>query len=165
MNITDPRANGPSSASKATVFHTRQKASDDKTLLTPENLKKQKVRALRLLLSYAFAVKHHLRGEEGTEWPDYQDVLPAGFTRFDQIGFDRTANTSYSSIGMPNKDATLGRTAASGRVKMSDSQTIVTTPTTPLLTDSHQTVEFHPYADSLSLPLPMVYGRASTCIP
>lgn len=157
MNITDSNANPPSSSnSKFSLDNARQSSSDDKTLLTLNNLKLQKVRALKLLLSYAFAVKHHLRGEEGIDWPDFEGVLPAGFARFDELGFDQTANTSYCSISSGNKDASLGRNGT----KL-PSQSVVTNATTPLLTDSHQTVEFHAYADQLSLPLPMVYGYIS----
>jgi ion channel-forming bestrophin family protein len=157
VNITNPNTNSLStSTSKISVYNARQSSSDDKTLLTPDNLKLQKVRALKLLLSYAYAVKHHLRGEEGTDWPDYEGVLPADFARFDELGFDRMAN-SYSSVTSRQKDASLGK-----KVRKIPSQPVVTNSTTPLLTDSHQTVEFHAYADQLSLPLPMVYGYAPT---
>ncbi|KAJ3277768.1 hypothetical protein HDU76_010181, partial [Blyttiomyces sp. JEL0837] len=39
--------------------------------------KAQKVAALRLLVAYAVAVKHHLRGEHGPEFDDYDSALVA----------------------------------------------------------------------------------------
>jgi len=127
---------------------TTSSASDDKTLLSPVNLKEEKIRALKLLLSYAYAVKHHLRGEVGTDWPDYKDVLPLNFARFDEIGFGRTKNRVYSSINS-------GTTTQKARIVHDDLVTDAS-PTTPLLTDSHHTVEFHAYPEPMSLPLPMV---------
>jgi len=129
---------------------TTSAASDDKTLLSAANLKEQKIRTLKLLLSYAYAVKHHLRGEDGTQWPDYKDVLPPNFARFDEIGFDRTENRFYSSI-------TSFARGPNQKARIVEDQLIANTgPTTPLLTDSHHTVQFHAYSEPLSLPLPMV---------
>src|ERR1700761_1097489 len=54
-----------------------QSASSSRTAkMTRIQIKAQKIRALRLLLSYAIAVKHHLRGEYETHYDDYVDVLP-----------------------------------------------------------------------------------------
>lgn len=156
MNITDSNTIALSS-SASNLKSSRYNASDDKTLFTPEKLKQQKVLALKLLLSYAFAVKHHLRGEDGTKWPDYEDVLPTGFARFDQIGYDRTTNTSYSpASSAQSKSPSISR-KQSAKDQMWNPHTSLPNSQTPLLVDSHQTVEFHPYADELSLPLPMMY--------
>ncbi|KAF8522083.1 Bestrophin, RFP-TM, chloride channel-domain-containing protein [Hysterangium stoloniferum] len=120
--------------------------------LTASALKAQKVQALRLLLSYAFAVKHHLRGEEGTEWDDYRGVLPPGFSSYNP-GYDTISrNGGYSS------SSSIG--GAGGLLVQGGS--ITPTEYSPLLTDSHQTVECHPYADKLSLPLPMVIAHEVT---
>ncbi|KAG8882551.1 hypothetical protein FRB98_003592 [Tulasnella sp. 332] len=35
-----------------------------------------KVRVLRLLLSFVYAARHHLRNEPGVEWADYKGILP-----------------------------------------------------------------------------------------
>ncbi|KAF8579457.1 hypothetical protein K439DRAFT_1654555 [Ramaria rubella] len=163
VNATDPNTVAPSSSTSSSMFFgARHSATDDKTLPSSENLKQQKIRALKLLLSYAFAVKHHLRGEDGTDWPDYKDVLPSSFARFDQIGYDHTANGSYSSIAVGNKDGSVGKKGSRRSKVWSSSQAVVTDATTPLLTDSHQTVEFHPYAADLCLPLPMVIAHEVT---
>jgi hypothetical protein len=39
-----------------------------------------------------FATKHYLRGEDGAHWADYQDILPAFFTRSDEA-----SNSSHQS--------------------------------------------------------------------
>jgi len=123
--------------------------------LTASALKAQKVQALRLLLSYAFAVKHHLRGEDGTEWDDYRGVLPAGFSK-DNLGYDRiNRNGGYSSSSSVGKVGGL-------HVHVARDRSIAPTESSPLLTDSHETVEFHPYANMLSLPLPMVIAHEIT---
>ncbi|KIJ27858.1 hypothetical protein M422DRAFT_215649 [Sphaerobolus stellatus SS14] len=133
---------------------TTSAASDDKTLLTSSNLLNEKVKTLKLLLSYAFSVKHHLRGEDGVDWPDYKDVLPPSFTRFDQIGYDRTVTRSYSSVSLRGRNK---------KTRVAAAQIIAETgSSTPLLTDSYHTVEFHPYPDHLSLPLPMVIAHEVT---
>jgi putative membrane protein len=139
--------------------------------LTPAQLRKRKAEALRLSLSFAFAVKHYLRGEDGVNWEDYRGVLPASFARFDEIGFNtqRTEDTkSYaatrSSSGSHDRERSLsGRTTPDGpkpdatkRVRPKRSKQQISGPTTPLLGGTHRSVEFHPYADEASLPLPLV---------
>jgi putative membrane protein len=44
--------------------------------VTRLQVKNQKIRAIKLLLSYAIATKHHLRGEYETDYEDFIDVLP-----------------------------------------------------------------------------------------
>lgn len=48
---------------------------------TAGQLRRQKQDLIRLCLCYAFAVKHYLRGEDGLDWDDYLDVLPASFPK------------------------------------------------------------------------------------
>lgn len=48
---------------------------------TAGQLRKQKQDLVRLCLGYGFAVKHYLRGEDGLDWDDYLDVLPASFLK------------------------------------------------------------------------------------
>lgn len=54
--------------------------------LTRAQLHKRKEETLKLCLSFAFAVKHYLRGEDGVHWEDYSGVLPSIFDRFDETG-------------------------------------------------------------------------------
>jgi putative membrane protein len=45
--------------------------------MTRVQVKAQKIRALKLCLSFVIAVKHHLRDEYETDYDDFVDVLPA----------------------------------------------------------------------------------------
>ncbi|GAA5923265.1 hypothetical protein JCM1841_005690 [Sporobolomyces salmonicolor] len=38
-----------------------------------------KIKALRLMVAFVVATKHHVRGEYGTEWPDLSSTLPPRF--------------------------------------------------------------------------------------
>ena len=49
--------------------------------LTPAQLRRRKVDAIKLSLCYAYAVKHYLRGEDGLDWDDYGGILPASTSR------------------------------------------------------------------------------------
>ncbi|KAF8479956.1 Bestrophin/UPF0187 [Gautieria morchelliformis] len=148
VNITDPKTNAPSSTPL-------QHGSDKRMFLSSEKLTLEKVRTIRLLLSYAYAVKHHLRGEDGIAHKDYDDVFPAGFPRFDQATFAGTANTAYSTVSVGSQSPALSR-KVSGRAEMWNSQTTAANSSTPLLTDA-QTVEI-----SYALPLPMLITHEVT---
>jgi putative membrane protein len=142
--------------------------------LTPAQLRKRKAEALRLCLSFAFATKHYLRGEDGVNWEDYQGVLPASFAHFDELGFNtqRTEDTkshaatrsSSASRGRDGEQSLSGRTTPDGskpdatkRVRPKRSKQQICGPTTPLLGGgTYRSVEFQPYADEASLPLPLV---------
>ncbi|KAH7889753.1 Bestrophin/UPF0187 [Phlebopus sp. FC_14] len=105
------------------------------TSLTPAELRRQKVEVLQFCVSFPYALKHYLRGEDGMDYDDLPRVLPPHFTR-------------------PTPDATK-------RIQRKRSKKNVQNPgsTTPLLGSSHQTVEFHPYADQLSTPLPLIIAH------
>ncbi|KAG8891956.1 hypothetical protein FRB99_003217, partial [Tulasnella sp. 403] len=67
-------------------------------------LRADKVRLIKLLLSYVYAVVHHLRNEPGTDYEDYEGVLPDGFEYFDSIaGLDQNTvmnrYATYSALG------------------------------------------------------------------
>ncbi|KAI0668567.1 Bestrophin, RFP-TM, chloride channel-domain-containing protein [Trametes maxima] len=49
--------------------------------LTPAQLRRKKVDTVKLALSFAYAVKHYLRGEDGLDWDDYGGILPASAAR------------------------------------------------------------------------------------
>ncbi|PIL30455.1 hypothetical protein GSI_07154 [Ganoderma sinense ZZ0214-1] len=49
--------------------------------LTPAQLRRRKVDAIKLSLCFAYAVKHYLRGEDGLDWDDYAGILPAPTAR------------------------------------------------------------------------------------
>ncbi|OSC97655.1 UPF0187-domain-containing protein [Trametes coccinea BRFM310] len=62
--------------------------------LTPSQLRRRKVDAIKLCLSFAYAVKHYLRGEDGLEWEDYAGILPASTARLAQ-GLYAPSNKDY----------------------------------------------------------------------
>lgn len=138
--------------------------------ITAAHLRKKKVDALRLCLSFSFAVKHYLRGEDGTQWEDYVDVLPASFARFDEVGYNtqktsspgsyaatRSSSLSASQDGIRSSspDATKRIRVKRSKPKLSASQE------TPLLSNTvtHRNVEFHAFADQASIPLPLMIAH------
>ncbi|KAL0947128.1 hypothetical protein HGRIS_013260 [Hohenbuehelia grisea] len=142
--------------------------------VTEHQLHRRKVEALKLALAFAFAVKHYLRGEEGTEYEDYIGVLPPSFARFDEIGYNtqKTVSTAtYAATERANSlalsDGSLSgrsspdgsRTGTNKRLRVKRSNPNVASPTTPLLRGTHRSVQFHPYADEASLPLPLVIAH------
>jgi ion channel-forming bestrophin family protein len=168
VNVALPPADSPPA-------HSRGKTPTSE--LMPSHLRKKKIEALRLCLSFAFSVKHYLRGEDGVNWEDYHGVLPASFAHFDEICFNiqRTdatksyAATRNSSTSQRDGDPSLsGRTTPDGtkpdatkRVRVKRSKQQIFGPTTPLLGGTHHSMEFHPCADEASLPLPLVLVPSS----
>lgn len=136
--------------------------------VTASQLKQRKIEALRLCLSFVFATKHYLRGEDGVNWADLRGILPAFFTRFDQAG--SSSHKNYAAIGdetMSTKcDASTnsnGSTSpeskpdATKRVRVKRSKQKLSDQSTPLLRDTYQNAEFHHPTSEDSLPLPLVY--------
>jgi putative membrane protein len=145
------------------------------TAVTASQLRRRKIEALKLALSFAFATKHYLRGEDGIAWDDYSDVLPASVARFDEVGYNvQTTVTpvSYSatreSSKAPSRDGEgrSGRASpaevrapadATKRVRAKRSKpTVSAGPNAPLIVKAHQSVEFHAFDDHLTLPLPLL---------
>lgn len=131
--------------------------------LTTAQLRRQKIEILQYCVAFAYAVKHYLRGEDGLDYEDYAGVLPASFTQADDLGYNthqgRASPTSYAAIP-PGSDGTNNKPDATKRIRRKRSKKLPATTsgaTTPLLSDSHQTVEFHPYADRMSMPLPLMF--------
>ncbi|CDO69047.1 hypothetical protein BN946_scf184834.g54 [Trametes cinnabarina] len=62
--------------------------------LTPTQLRRRKVDAIKLCLCFAYAVKHYLRGEDGLEWEDYAGILPPSTARLAQ-GLYAPSNKDY----------------------------------------------------------------------
>ncbi|KAF9246577.1 Bestrophin, RFP-TM, chloride channel-domain-containing protein [Melanogaster broomeanus] len=139
--------------------------------LTHAELKRQKIETLQLCVAFTYAVKHYLRGEDGAEYSDLVGVLPPYFTANDDFGnTTQPRNTSPASYAAtdnivsdngpssrrPSVDATK-------RVRRKRSKKNVDPHlsgcTTPLLSNSHQTVEFHSCANRISTPLPLVIAH------
>jgi len=136
--------------------------------VTARQLKRRKIEALRLCLSFVFATKHYLRGEDGVNWADYQGVLPASFTRLDETG--DSSHRTYAAIG--NESMSTSRDSsntgssrilpeskpdATKRIRVKRSKQQISDQSTPLLADSHKSAENHHQTSEGSLPLPLVY--------
>ena len=86
-------------------------------LMTAKELRKKKVKALKLCACYAFAVKHYLRGEDGLDWEDYVGILPPSVARMALPSSSRrtstwtSAWTSYAATEHASRDDSA---AASG---------------------------------------------------
>lgn len=63
---------------------------------TAGQLRKEKQDVIKLCLGYGFAVKHYLRGEDGLDWDDYHDVLPASFFK---LGHNDRTTSENPSLG------------------------------------------------------------------
>ncbi|KAF8969862.1 Bestrophin, RFP-TM, chloride channel-domain-containing protein [Flammula alnicola] len=146
------------------------------TDVTHIQLRKRKIDALHLALSFVFSTKHYLRGEDGVNYADYHGVLPASFARFDEVGYttQRTfLSSTYSATrndsvatSRENTNATpSGRNSpdvkpdATKRIRVKRSKQQILDHSTPLLQDTHRSVEFHPFADQASLPLPLIIAH------
>ncbi|OJA10404.1 hypothetical protein AZE42_03537 [Rhizopogon vesiculosus] len=137
--------------------------------LTTAQLRRQKIEILQYCIAFAYAVKHYLREEGGLDYEDYADVLPASFTRADDLGYSTRQGTpsptSYAATASPALDGTNNKHDATKRIRRKRSKkaplahATVSGATTPLLSDSHQTIEFHPYADRMSMPLPLIIAH------
>lgn len=130
--------------------------------ITAIQLRRRKAEALRLCLSFVFATKHYLRGEDGLNWADYQGILPASFTRLGEHG--NSSHKAYAAMGdestSTNCDASIDshrRTSpeskpdATKRIRVKRSKPQICDQSTPLLADTH-----HQTSED-SLPLPLVY--------
>ncbi|KAF8845021.1 UPF0187-domain-containing protein [Paxillus ammoniavirescens] len=143
--------------------------------LTHAELKYQKIETLQLCVAFAYAVKHYLRGEDGAEYGDLAGVLPHHFARNDSLGYTtahgRASPTSYAATSNPASDNGTGSRGASvdatKRIRRKRSKKNInpnlTGSTTPLLGDSHQTVQFHSYADHITTPFPLVIAHEISC--
>lgn len=143
--------------------------------LTPAQIKKKKVEFLHLTLSFAFAAKHYLRGEDGVNWPDYIGILPKSFLRRDDLVYGTQRNSSPlnlaslkdGSIFNGGGDRSIGpsgtttpefsRSDPTKRIRAKRSKTRMgTDPSTPLLSEFHRSVNIQIYDDA-SMPLPLMY--------
>ncbi|QRW00249.1 bestrophin protein [Ceratobasidium sp. AG-Ba] len=155
-------------------------------VITSASLRIEKERALKLMIAFAVAVKHHLRGEEGCDWDDFIGLLPPDFSRFDNRGFDKrgihgprdygtsTTITVPSSHGdrretedtSTDMSATLVPGSSPGRhrrISFIGNKAATPEPERdPLLGDSHQTVIFRPYDTRKPLPLPLIIAHELT---
>lgn len=142
--------------------------------MTGAQLKRRKIECLHLVLSFAYATKHYLRGEDGINYPDFIGILPKSFIKREYLlqGGQRTASPVGGGSG--KRDQSLApsgtttpetlRSDPTKRVRAKRSKTRFSTATTiadastPLLTDSFISVDVRSYDDA-SLPLPLVIAH------
>jgi hypothetical protein len=120
-------------------------------LAVANHFRQEKIHLVKLCIAYAVAVKHSLRNEAGTEYGDLVGLLPTGFARFDDTGHERTfassSEHSYSSTTISPGD----------RLRVRRSSVDLPSAATPLLNDSHRTVEFFSYSQNKKqTPLPLM---------
>ncbi|KAI0811202.1 Bestrophin, RFP-TM, chloride channel-domain-containing protein [Irpex lacteus] len=175
VNVAVPPADDPKSKA----------AGASAPQLTAKELRRKKVRAMKLCVSYAFAVKHYLRGEDGLDWEDYLGILPPGIVKLVKSQERKNSGwTSYSAtehttragstVGSDDEDESPTQSGASQdgsrldatkRLKVKRSkdrlkQPGVKSPNTPLLSSAlHSTIDFHPSPESLTTPLPLVIAH------
>lgn len=121
---------------------------------------------MHLALSFAFAVKHYLREEDGLQWEDYNGVLPAFIYNYDGADSnDASMTASYSAtadnnLGKKREDSRSGRDSpdnATKRVRAKRSKPNVSGPATPLMGSAYTAVDFQfSLATHGSMPLPLV---------
>ena len=126
-------------------------------------LRKRKIDALKLALSFAFATKHYLRGEDGVHWDDYTD-LPTSFGRYDEQSSGTMTPPSYlarrdvlkdgdNTSGRNSPDTDQRRADATKRVLPKRSKVAASGAMTPLLGASRIDMSG---SDTLSIPLPLM---------
>lgn len=135
--------------------------------VTPPQLRRRKVEALHLALSFAFAAKHYLREEDGLQWEDYNGVLPVFIYKYDEADCNNDSmTTSYSatadnSLGKKREDNRSGRNSpdnATKRVRAKRSKPNVSGAVTPLLGSAYTAVDFqYSLVTHGSMPLPLMW--------
>lgn len=142
------------------------------TLLTASQLRRRKIEAIHLCLSFIYAAKHYLRGEDGVNYADYSGVLPPSFAKYDadqgysvqrsssptsygaNRGLDRSIDGSVPPSGTVTPDATK-------RIRAKRSKTQLTMDaSTPLLGGTgYRAIDFHSYGEESSMPLPVIIAH------
>lgn len=128
--------------------------------VTASQLRERKIEVLHLCLSFMFATKHYLRGEDGVHWADYRGILPAFFTRSDEAS--NSSHKLYAAIGNEStptsRDVKVNSTGSSEskpdatkRIRVKRSKQRLSNQLTPLL--AHNNAEIH----HQTLPLPLMY--------
>ena len=143
------------------------------TDITPLQLRRRKTDALKLILSFVYAVKHYLREEDGLDWEDYVGVLPASFMREQSRRQSRrgSISMSYNSMAENGSSPCSGSaspligmsadgsapTAATKRVRVKRSLDKIQTAKSPLLSGSREfsAIDFERYTE-VSMPFPLV---------
>jgi ion channel-forming bestrophin family protein len=148
------------------------------TDITPLQLRRRKVDALKLILSFVYSVKHYLREEDGLEWDDYVGVIPESFSRTYSRRQSRRSSISAGYNALSEHDSSLGNSrpespgqsrgtsadgepspAATKRVRVKRSTDKIPTARSPLI-EGHSAINFQEYNDA-SMPFPLVFVERS----
>jgi len=148
------------------------------TDITPLQLRRRKIDALKLILSFVYSVKHYLREEDGVEWDDYVGVIPESFMRLYSRRQSRRSSVSigYNAVSEPGSSAVPSRSASPGlsgststdgfavpagtkRVRVKRSLERVATSRSPLV--EHSTIDFREY-NNVSIPFPLIIAHEIT---
>jgi len=143
--------------------------------ITPLQLRRRKIDALKLILSFVYAVKHYLREEDGGEWEDYVGVIPESFTRLYSRRQSRRSSVSTGYNAMSELSSSNGNSrsaspsrggctngsstpVATKRVRIKRSSDRVPSARSPLIPGGHSTINFEAYTD-VSIPFPLVIAH------
>ncbi|KAF8311239.1 UPF0187-domain-containing protein [Clavulina sp. PMI_390] len=149
VNVNDPKTTTPSSSEAFLAEH--------------QALRQDKIRTLNLLTAFLFAVKHHLRGEYGTNHADYAGLLPREFTRFnhetanqhEHAGEWQTPGNSGNATPAPLHPTRITDVGTTHVQEYTDERT-------PLVKDQHHIVHFHPYSTPNALSMPLIIAHEIT---
>ncbi|KAI9446829.1 Bestrophin, RFP-TM, chloride channel-domain-containing protein [Lactarius indigo] len=150
------------------------------TDITPLQLRRRKTNALKLILSFVYAVKHYLREEDGLDWEDYVGVLPASFMReqsrlqsrrgsistFYNSVTDNASSSGNSRSVSPLRGASTDGSmtpAATKRVRVKRSLDKIHTAKSPLLSGprEYSAIDFEQYTE-ISMPFPLIIAHELT---
>ncbi|KAG8751652.1 hypothetical protein FRC14_007710 [Serendipita sp. 396] len=132
-----------------TSSSTAQHIASARNLWIADHLRNEKIRFMKLLVAFAIATKHHLRNEPGLDYEDYIGLLPPELYRDGSSGWESTTAAN------PDHSFTYSPTQAKPRPNALRQPT----PSTPLLSDSQRTVEFHAYPERQAMPIPLVISH------
>ena len=146
------------------------------TDITPLQLRRRKIDALKLILSYVYSVKHYLREEDGLEWDDYVGVIPESFSRTYSRRQSRRSSilAGYNAVSEHGSSVDNSRPASPGqsrstsaddssspvatkRVRVKRSSDRVHTAKSPLI-EGHSAIDFQAYTN-VSMPFPLVFVK------
>jgi len=153
--LQQPHLERANSASSSSNVAKHQAAAQN--LGVAYHLRNEKIRVVRLLIAFAIATKHHLRNEPGLDHDDYSGLIPPELYREEASGWERVVTTS--------PDQTFSATNPNPRHadhrKSHYSPKGPVTASTPLLTDSQRTVEFHAWSpsDRKQMPIPLIIAH------
>ncbi|KAG8993736.1 hypothetical protein FRB94_006375 [Tulasnella sp. JGI-2019a] len=183
VNLPFPAGDKPNGA-LSSLFRSGTNADSMETIgslaaqgraVAEDRMTAEKIRAVKLLLSFILSVVHYLRNEPGIEYADFEGILPEDFKHNAvELGTDsaplllnRYATHAAIDRGRLGHKPSKGR-RASFQKRKSTSATghgdIEPSQTTPLIGDDHTTVEFRARETSPSLPLPLIIAHELTRI-